>query len=530
MSDNDLIFLVQLNSGPTAGKHKSVINAHISKQAHIRRRKRAQQASIDSQQIATTSVLSSPSPALATSNTVKAALEVLAQEQLSCPISPRNRIRGGSLDPFDALQCRTDRKAQRYLSFGRDALEAAIHGAGWRGWPRSVTQRKHFVGPDLIAGHNVLATATHLEHPICFMVIIYGVLAYCASGVAAISADADARQDALRYATEGMKCMRRYLDVVDRDLDRISEELVYRLFRAEVLAENHASALIHGQLLKIVLEHKSKSSGLRLDVLSNALFQNGHWMFSSWTRSIFDARWIAEQYQMVWDEVDEIFANELNFDERDLNPCIINGHLRKLSILTKRLFLQSRIGTTQNAKAPFEQHYSLATKCEWLQIMWMEYYLNHERANMNGDFATTLGHEIDMCLTLSTLYVLRHSKNDPFVNGRPLFRGSLRIFQSLHARLSGVSHTEIDRRVPSRADALIYVLYVNAVAAAYVRGIPGEQDKANACYHVLKQLISQGGVDNWPSLLALLETFPFMEDELPQPYPGWCEDLFKKVV
>lgn len=527
MNDNDLVFVVQRSGGPTAGKDKSIINAHVSKQTHNKRRKeRALQAqrrdSLNSDQ--------ADSPAQPITDCSLSALQSVHSplphftSDLVSPHSlfiPRSR-----LCHHEAANTYLDGKAESYLRFGRDVLEPAIHCVGYRGWVALQAKREEYTGPDLLSSSDTgLSDAQNASQGTDrHNVVTFAILAYCASGVATVHANKQAQRDALSYAINCMKSMRRYL-ADSSNLEDIPEDLVYRLYRAEVLACNYSSASAHGTLLKRIFEGKADSSwGLRLDRLSNALYQDGHRMFGSWTKPLFDETWVELQYREDWRKADSMFDETLEQDARTISKHNVpDPRLATMLVDVRRLFLQTRALLGRHQLARPDNFHWFATRCEWLQICLMNYYLDLENRNQ-GDVGHKTHINLHLCLTLATLYVVRHAKNEIRVNGKPLFSGSDNIYMRLDRKLKSLAQSMTMEDVQKFSDSIAFMLLVAALAEYYTQQAFSNSLKTWFWRKKFAQFFQQRGLTRWSDVYAVLRGFPYTEEELPLPHTAWFEE------
>lgn len=529
MNDNDLVFLVQLTGGPTAGRDKSVINAHVSKQTHSRRRRERILQAQRTQDSANTHEQSSERPllpSLATSPQTVAGHLSPTWRQIDGYRSPHTSPPPGfveEIDPSEGL----DAKAEDYLRFGHEVLEPAIHSVGYRGWTALKAPREEFVGPDLLTGCILTDGHPHVHRADCFKVFAFAVLAYCASGVAAVSHSQYAQHDALNYTISCMRSLREYLDNLNHNIDDISEDLVYRLFRAEVLANNHPSASAHGRLLKKIFEYKAQSSPIRLDVLSNTLYQDSHRAFSSWSRPIFDQEWIEKQYQHEWQQANAMFDSRLDHEAHQLSNCLSDNLLRPLLVAVKRLFLHTKSLMENCHYATPRNFYWFASQCEWLQMCLMNYYLDRDQQNATpSDYSNEWSSKrLHLCVALATLYVLRHAKNDIHVQGRPIFKGCKNIYVQMDVRLSTLAKAMTREDSEQNLEAIVFMLFIAAIAEQHHFSINPASNVAYAWRRRLGQYLAANGIRDWDTVAEMLSRFPYTEQELPMPYDNWFQEV-----
>lgn len=434
-----------------------------------------------------------------------------------CPASP--------LEAYDTSR-KLDDKAEDYLRFGRQVLEPAFHSTGHRGWVALDSPRDDFMGPDLLTGCCPMDVDPHTYRADCYQVFIYAILAYCASGFAAVNQAQHAQHDALNYSTSCMKNLREYLQKLNYNINDISEDLVYRLFRAEVLAKNHPSAAAHGKLLRKIFEHRAQSGCLRLDILSNTLYQDNHRAFASWSRPIFDQDWVQEKYQHDWQQASALF-DDAQEDETKLSSCIKNQLLRSYLLAAKKLLLQTQTLTRRKQSATSVNFFWFVAQCEWLQMCLMNYYLDRDQRNtaMDAKSNTKTSASLELSVCLATLYVLRHSKNDVRIQGQPLFKGCNNIYLHMDARIGTLARTISRRESEQNPDAIIFILFVTAIAEHYNASFATGSDEAFAWRRRLGQYLAANDVTSWDALSRILSRFPYTEQELPAPTATWFEEL-----
>lgn len=534
MNDNDLVFLVQMTGGPTAGSDKSVINAHVSKQTHNRRKRerilhaqRAQELADAHGQRSERPLL----PSIATKPRTVASLLSPTWRQIDEYNSPYTSSPSGfveEIDPSEGL----DTKAEDYLRFGREILEPAIHSVGYRGWISLESPREQFVGPDLLTGCILTSGNLHVHRADCFKVFAFAILAYCASGVAAVGHAQHAHHDALNYTISCMRNLREYLDNLNHNIDDISEDLVYRLFRAEVLANNYPAASAHGRLMRKIFEYKAQNSLLRLDVLSNTLYQDSHRAFSSWSRPIFDQEWIHQQYEHQWVQANAMFEPWLDYEANQLSDCVNDSILRPLLVASKKLFLQTQSLMKSGQCAVPSNFYWFASRCEWLQMSLMNYYLDRDRQNAESseDSDGWTSTRLHLCVALATLYVLRHAKNDIHVQGKPLFRGCKNIYVHMDTRLSVLAKVMSKEDSQRNLEAIVFLLFVAAIAEQHYLNFNSTSNTAYAWRRRLGQYLAANNITNWETMVGMLSRFPYTEEELPVPCATWFQEVMEEMT
>lgn len=534
MNDNDLVFLVQLTGGPAAGSDKSVINAHVSKQTHSRRRRERILHAQRTQDLANAHGQRPERPLLPSRDTkpqtVAGHLSPIWR-QIDGYSSPYTSLSAGFVEEIDPSE-RLDTKAEEYLRFGREVLEPAIHSVGYRGWIALDSPREQFVGPDLLTGCSLTSGHLHAHRADCFKVFTFAILAYCASGVAAVGYAQHAHHDALNYTISCMRNLREYLDNLNHNIDDISEDLVYRLFRAEVLANNHPAASAHGRLMRKIFEYKAQNSHLRLDVLSNTLYQDSHRAFSSWSRPIFDQAWIYQQYQNEWQQANAMFESQLDIEANQLSDCINDSILRPLLVASKKLFLQTRSLIKSGQRAIPSNFFWFASRCEWLQICLMNYYLDRDRQNAEAseDSDGWISTRLHLCVALATLYVLRHAKNDIHAQGQPLFRGCKNIYIHMNARLSVLAKVMSKDDSQQNLDIIVFLLFIAAIAEQHYLSFNSASNTAYAWRRRLSQFLAANDIVDWESTTKILSRFPYTKEELPIPYDTWFHEVMEETT
>lgn len=537
MSDNDLVFLVQMSGGSTAGRDKSVINAHVSKQTHSRRRK---EKILQAQR---TQDLANIQGQLAESSRCSFSSEDTNSQSVISHLSPTRRLTAVSETALTSpsppnlpegfhSSVRLDNKAEEYLRFGREVLEPAIHSVGYRGWVGLESPRELYVGPDLLTGRNFTEGNPHIHRADCHKVSVFAVLAYCASGYAVVNQTQHAHHDAINYTISCMKNLREYLDNLGRNINDISEDLIYRLFRAEVLANNSSSSSAHGRLLRNIFEHKADTSSLRLDILANTLFQDNHRALSFWNRPIFDQEWVQQQYQHEWEQASAMFDTEQEDEAYLLSDCVRDHSLRSHLLVAQRLLHQTQILMKRQQCATPSNFFWFVTQCEWLQICLMNYYLDRDEGDAKKSDVTesTSSTNLNLCLALATLYVLQHSKNDVHIRGRPLFRGCQQLYTHMDARLSVLARAMRRQDSESNMEAIVFMLFVTAIAEDHHFSFNASLDVTYTWRARLGQYLVANDITSWETISSMLSRFPYTEQELPTPYTTWFEDLVSEAM
>ena len=530
------IFVAHVGGGPTAREDKSIINAHVSRQSASRRRKSEVPKT---QQDPLTKQLASVNhaPAIRAKSSPRRSLSQAILRAHSLQNSPRSLVDRGNSDPFSSVSLKIDAKANYYLRFGGEILEAAIHGAGYRGWISPAPSREDYVTPDLLVGgcpgycganNRAVCLDVAAHGTACFRILGYAVLACCASGVATLTSSQVARNDALSYVTSTMKYLRDYLKNVDYDTDSDLELLVYRLYRAEVLGKNYYSALAHGRLLKSIFEHRARRSSIKLDMLSTALYQDGQRMFGSWTRPIFDQGWVEKQYSASWAEAETMFGEELNQAARKISQEVTDVPLRTILVSVKQLFLQTISQAERQEQAQSHNFYWFEARSEWLQMCLMNYYLDLDQHDTNeADTSKSVDDAIKLCLVLAVLCVIRHAKNEVLIGGKPLYCGCINIVLEFDVKLSALARNISQDQITSNIEIFTFILFVAALAEHYTEPTPFPMRTFPIWRKRFGEFLLLNDLTSWSDVRPVLDHFPYTEMEVALPSEYWIEDIVK---
>lgn len=535
IKDTTFVFVAHIGGGSTAREDKSIINAHVSRHSASRRRisraLKAQAKNSLTKQLASVN----HTPAIRAKSSQRRSSTQTISDVRPLQISPRSPIDHGNCDPFNSVSLKIDSKANYYLRFGGEILESSIHGAGYRGWLSSMPSRQDYLSPDLLVGgcpgycgaNNRAACLAVAGHGVaCFRILGYGVLACCASGVATLTSNQVARNDALSYTASTMRYLREYLKGVTYDTDNDLELLVYRLYRAEVLARNYQSASAHGRLLKSIFEHRARCSSLRLDMLSTALYQDGQRMFGSWTRPIFDQDWVEREYSAAWTEAETMFDKDLYQQARNISQEVADSTLRSILASAKQLFLQTVVQAERQQQAQPHNFYWFEARGEWLQMRLMNYYLDLDRHPAAEDSnLESVDDAINMCLVLAVLCVIRHAKNEVLINDRPLYSGCNNIVAQFDRRLSTLARTITQNHLSSKMEVFTFILFIAALAEHYTEPTPSPMRIPPVWRKRFGEFLLLNNLTSRSKVLPIIERFPYTEMEVALPSEHWIEDM-----
>ena len=534
-SSNSFIFVAHVRGGPTAREDKSIINAHVSRQSANRRRKTEASKVLHQEPLTKPLASTDHKPSTRTKKSHRRVSTQAAFRVLPIQFSPRSPLLNGNSDPFNSVSLNIDGKANQYLRFGGEILEAAIHSVGYRGWISSAPSCKDYVSPDLLVGgcpgycganNRAICLDTAGHSTACLKILGYGVLACCASGVASLTSNQVARNDALTYAACTMKHLREYLRDVDYDTNSDLELLVYRLYRAEILGRNYDSALAHGQLLRRIFEHRSRRAMLKLDMLSTTLYQDGQRMFGSWTRPIFDQVWVEKQYHAVWAEAEAMFNEDVDHEARKISKEVTDDTLRSILISVKQLFSHTIILAKRNQQAAPHNFYWFEARSEWLQLCLMNYYLDLDQHNTHEqEISSKVDRAIKMCLVLSVLCIIRHGKNEVLIEGRPLYPGCTQIVLQFDAKLSALAELVTQDQLLSNVELFTYILFVAALAEHYTEATPYPMRTSPFWRKCFGEFLVLNRCTSWSLVRPLIEKFPYTDVEVALPSEHWIEDL-----
>ncbi|KIW18318.1 hypothetical protein PV08_02606 [Exophiala spinifera] len=548
-SDGLVIILSSGRSeGGTPGEAKSVINSHIAKLTHERRRQQRRKEALAESQEQEQRWLShqrssshdatqnfTPAPYLKTSHPANKLdrcgpdgqigflrAETVADNEDSDrkylekskaagrlqawygrKPSPRTVLGKGNSDPFDSFAVTIDPWANRFMDFGKTHLIPALYQTGNRGW-----------APSSPAARNWHAGIKDLSDRCA----AFGLMSYYATALTIISSDAEAAKKALVLKTKAVELLRHQLvvnDALGPGAEANLQGLIFRLFRAEVLGRNPKAALLHGIMLRRSLERQRNTGTLDLGALSVSIYHDNFRSTASMERPIFDYEdFVPAVFAAVWKRLPLVLPKEAEEDLGEPDPSITDPRLR-LTVKEMRPFflMYSLMATKRKTNASATDWFWFLSRSETFQGQLMNRYfwlLNDATEDTQHPAVVHL----QACICLAVLFTIRSPVNNPRVTGIPLYDSAATILQRIAEGLlivedcvRSTSSTALSS-IPSINNSLLWIYYVGSMAEMRCQSL---RTPVGFYGNRLSAKIVEMEIDGWESLVSIFKAFLFSE-------------------
>lgn len=333
------VFLVETKKpGPNvSGKAKAIINSHIAKQTHDKRKaqqERSQEAAAARALgkihalLGMRSILIRPDTYQDRSWGVRRTTGWYESEEPSNMLdaffnpSPSSLIRRGNSDPFTTTLIPVTSAVHECMVFTRDCLLPSLHG-------KEVDLAKTTVYMDAFWRDTVDGLQDEC--------IGYAYLSRSASIITTITVNQETENLSFYFKSLAIAALRKRM----KDLKTAKTKLtlcwaIYSLFSAEVAAHNFPAAEIHGKFLRQLIQPEGNGVPVMTDsrFRQSAMYQDIQRASVSLTRPSFDLdRWLAEFLPGTW--LEEI-GLDIKLPPVPLDLAIEDIHLRDVFDQTKQ--------------------------------------------------------------------------------------------------------------------------------------------------------------------------------------------------
>ena len=352
------------------------------------------------------------------------------------------------------------------------------------------------------------------------------VLAYCASALWSISGDRIHLAESLRYTATCMTGMRKCLGMAsDHPAFRL-EELVYRIFRAEVVGKNHSSAFVHVKYLKQLLEKKAEVGALDNDSLLMVMHSDNNLAISRNSRPALESLWLHTVFSKSWGQADMLFPQDVTYHVDYSAPSI---ELQGILVELNKFFWQCSISQAHGALANEANWQSVVSRREWLTNRVLHQYMGLIEENDYtpgvGAPASSVDALLEQCLLLAACTALRFQKKVITVGGCILLSTWNALLHRTSSTFSELERTASEDWLRVHAHPVIWIVFVGALMENKLQALSPTMQHETPWLERLRSCSKPARLRSWPELSAILGRFPYTPQELPLPYDGWIDDV-----
>ena len=537
----------QLNSGD-----KSAIYSHIARKGHIeRRRRQSEQQSSEKQQrpLSHQELIRPHLPQSQHSSFPSVICPVhgpsQSEESTSCHgcaeafnsiMSKALASKAGNSDPFKAHSVDIDANGSFYLDIGFQFLENVVWRSGLCVWcsPRG------FVSPNAIASRidvgfhlygKQLTEVPKVVESEWASTYAYATLAYNASALFAATGAMEHATRATKYIVECIAGLRLYLVKQTGHAVFQPEQLIFRLIRAEIMAQNFASAIIHAKYLKELVVTRSGEGALDDVFVHHAAYQTTNLAIALWQRPEFKAQWLEQIYASIWEPLAINDDDVMDLEEEDPECSSTHIRLQKLLLATKKLFSQTTACLTRGMSAQPEKWYWLNARSEWLQICLLNFVHDQEaKLNSNSGVFSTTAVNMSLCLALATILSIRFQKHEPMLNQIPISPFSRMILSRLRTVFTHLESGLTRSEVAEFSDRLLWITFIAGLVEFRLRATLLRNGQPDRWWwqRLIEMIVSQR-ICTWTEMHQILVSFPYSADETPLPTPDWLDGPFESA-
>jgi hypothetical protein len=427
--------------------------------------------------------------------------------------SPITILRKGNSDPFSTFPVPVNARVNRLLSFGRDCVDPAYRSGGPRGFKPSN------LGFEFSHYQSLTDTCTG-----------YIVLSFFASCMAVVASQAESTTESLVLRSLGSEILRR--QIIEHDIlsSPAAASLVYRMYRTEVLDNNVDGAQVHARMLiKLFTSSPQPQEGIDLALLTLVIYQGNHLSTAQFIRPPFNDSWVKQVFSPSWIQAGAIIDIPWHWDTTRLDPTVSDVRLQGIFRDLQSFYHTSEEVSKLCLPSGPSTWYFFVSQCEWLQMRLMNCYHDIREDEINSLTDSRTSSAVQSCLCLAALFTLRNRKNNPVINGTPLYKSSTAIYQKLEEGLIAVDTFGRFDDLSIYSNAILWVLFVLAVAEHDLKA--SVASGLQYCHQ--KRLVKQARIAHiytWREAQAVFNRFAFSENDLPQPHDHWFDQLLRCKV
>jgi hypothetical protein len=443
----------------------------------------------------------------------------------------------GNSDPFASFGCiELDAHAHRYVVYACTLLEAVAESWGFRG----PTPPLGFVRPPSsnvgsqselydLAGRS-LVKGFKDEHVVAVWseIVAYSSLGYSAACMARQTGQSDHHGKANFYANRCQELLSQNYIMSRVDSVPMLDFLVHRLFKFSMALGAYAQADYWSRFLRNYFEQKSLTQPINRGTLTVILYQENGLSLCLWRDPVFDTNWLVSLFRSDWTLAGLPIPSNISSmaDSRDVD---LFHQLHRIMISARvclqRITISLELGTTTSPG----DWYWYASYSHCLQMKLFCFYCSLER-RQRGNQARSRTMHLTSCLTLATIYALRHSLQIT-ANGSVFELATAKILQHLD---EAFEHLTLTLSVQDWAEIKEFLLYISFVASLAEH----QHSKSNSGLKTgtagvtrwmtrLESVISQCNLHSWNGLEIVLRQFPYTSTQLSTPSPDWLNHAFQ---
>ena len=236
--------------------------------------------------------------------------------------SPSTILKRGQSDPFNTLAVEVTPEANEILSFFRENVILSFYSTRWNKSKAAV-----------VAMHWQTAVQTLHDRGSAL-----GWLGRNGQILSIVSNDKRVKYAALRYTAQSTAILRERLEQAV-ELSDTDQWHISMLWGTEIIFQNLDAALLHGKMLRRIVENQARKGTLDLIAFRFILYYDINLCTMLMARSVFDYfDWVPDKYQRLEPLATRFMVFPPNNEEddaaTDLDPCIRGDLL--LSIFTQR--------------------------------------------------------------------------------------------------------------------------------------------------------------------------------------------------
>ena len=548
--NEDEMVVILSKFGQLNHRDKSAINSHSARKGHLtRRRRKSEQQSPEQQQRRPLLQTRLIHPRLPQGNNtpilpircpthdstqleecIQCCCSAEATTSLTFEVPASHR---GNSDPFNTQPVQIDARVNFYVDVGFQCLDKVVWRSGLRVWcpPRGcVAPTARFSNPDVgfhLYGRHFASVTTPVKSE-WESTYANAILAYSASALFAVTGALEHSTCATKYISRCITGLRHYITERSSHASFQPEQLILRLIRAEILAQNFSSAMIHAKYFKELVVAKFCEGKLEIGFVHHAVYQTNNLAFALWKRPAFEARWVEKVYVVDWAPLTINDHESTVFEER-LKRFTHQISLQKLLTATKILFSQTASCLSGETIAPTDKWYWLNARSEWLQIGLLNFVHDQEaKVNSYPGMTTTAAADVNLCLALTAILSIRFQKHEPILNQVTISPASRIILSKLWATSTRLESCLTQNEVAQFSHALLWIAFIAAIVEHRLRASlsrNGQPDRR--WWQRLVEMIVGQRICTWDEMHQSLTLFPYSEDETPLPSPNWLDGLFE---
>jgi hypothetical protein len=403
-------------------------------------------------------------------------------------VSPSTILKRGRSDPFNALAVEVTPEVNEIVSFFRDYMILAFYHTKWETSKAAVVQM-HWQS---------IVQALHDRGS------ALGWLGRNGQILSIVSKDnTRVRLAALRYTTQSTEILRKRLEQTT-DLSETDQWHISMLWGTEILFRNLNAALLHGRMIRRMVEDQAEKGTLDLIALRYILYYDIHLCTMLMVRSVFDYfLWVPDKYRTLEPLATGLMRFQVDSEDDaavGLDPCIRSGVLLPIFEQRRRHMREYAYWLERSFEAlnPYVQ--------AWLAIchhichgQLITYALDcMDNASQAEDKAHLLA---EAWLSLAALYITRTGAGGQLILlGIDVFEARRSILDKLYTALRWAG----DHYCLLCRNGKLWALYVGARGARTLKTKPDNYDWFGSEFDKMRE---QLGLSSWTQTQEVLKGF-----------------------